>query len=1373
VPGAEIKANADKYSANGGEFSGNPNGVLLYKGGKLFNLGGRPYVPQDDGFGNRYILTTKDGTQYEINATTGKLESVRDTNGNVLTYSDTEIKSSTGVKVTFERDNQGRIISVTDPLGQKVVYGYDAKGDLVSVTDRDGNTTGFQYNATRSHYLDKIVDPLGREAVKTEYDELGRLKKTANSSGNGVEFVYNPNNSLETVKDALGNPTTYEYDSRGNVVTEVDAVGKITKSTYDDDNNMLSQTVISDRSGAAGFTTTYTYDSQQNKLSETDALGNTIYYTYGEKGRLLTTTDALGRTTTNAYDGNGNLISTKDAKGQIMTFSYDSQGHLLSMTDKVGQTSTYTYDGNGNLASTTDILGHTMSYVYDSRGNLLSSSQRNGTHILTNHSTFDNEGRQLTSTDTLGNTTTYTYNSLGQQIAVTDPLGRVTRMVYDNDGRMTETILPDSTPNDLTDNPRTQTQYDAMGREIAQIDAAGKVTRMVYDSVGRMTETILPDSTPNDLTDNPRTKTEYYTDGFVKASIDELGHRTEYRYDALGRQITTIYADATPNDLTDNPTSLTVHDAVGEITQSIDALGRVTKYVYDELGRITTTKLADGTETSTEYDKLGRKIALIDQNGNQTKYQYDSLGRLIGVKNALQDTTTYNYDEISQLLSMTDAEGRITSYEYDDLGHRTAVILPLSQRSTSSYDALGELITSTDFNGRTTTFSYDAQNRVTDKLFQDGSKVSYSYTVDGLLDITTMFATNGQVTAVYDQDYDVQDRLVKRTDTVNGVSLAVSNTYDLAGNRTSVSTPNNITYYTYDERNRLKAVTDNVAGVTTYNYDANSNLTQTVLANGVIESRTYDLLNRLSDLVNKKGNGTILSGYHYTLDKVGNRVKVAEDNGRTVDYTYDQLYRFVSEAVTDLVHGNQLSGFTYDKVGNRLTQTQNAVTTVYNYDNNDRLLTEKVNGQAVVSYTYDNNGSTLNKSEANKLTQYTWNDDKRLVGATITDGNGVQQLGYQYDDNGIRVSSSVGSQVTRYLLDTLQAYAQVLSEYQGNSSTPSVSYVYGNDLISQTRASHTDYYLIDGLGSTRVLTDAQGNVTNAYDYEAFGKLLNSSGSEANSYLFAGEQFDAGLGDYYLRDRFYDSDSGRFGRRDVFDGYLANPVTSNHYIYANANPVTFIDPTGFSSISEQAAIIEIQSSLSSIFSYSQSFLNTIDRVNSVVNIIVTIKDTFDTATTIFENVSTMLISKKMPANNFTKFSTAGFAENASIAFAEAIPKISRVILTKKVPAEASNISSYLSDKESRYAFYLPSILSLGGKFDTNVMINGKKVTLIGNPAPTRLFGFGMVRPTKNNPNYPLQFFRMDYLQPHALGPDAGNYDVWDDATQQFQFHVPKG
>jgi Domain of unknown function (DUF6531)/Putative Ig domain len=79
VPDAEIT-----FGSFSGTYTGNLNGVLMYKGGKIFNLAGRPYVPQDSGFGNRYLLTTKDGTVYEINATSGDLESVMSFSGAVL-----------------------------------------------------------------------------------------------------------------------------------------------------------------------------------------------------------------------------------------------------------------------------------------------------------------------------------------------------------------------------------------------------------------------------------------------------------------------------------------------------------------------------------------------------------------------------------------------------------------------------------------------------------------------------------------------------------------------------------------------------------------------------------------------------------------------------------------------------------------------------------------------------------------------------------------------------------------------------------------------------------------------------------------------------------------------------------------------------------------------------------------------------------------------------------------------------------------------------------------------------------------------------------------------------------------------------------------
>ncbi|OKH29943.1 hypothetical protein NIES2119_31730 [[Phormidium ambiguum] IAM M-71] len=151
-------------------------------------------------------------------------------------------------------------------------------------------------------------------------------------------------------------------------------------------------------------------------------------------------------------------------------------------------------------------------------------------------------------------------------------------------------------------------------------------------------------------------------------------------------------------------------------------------------------------------------------------------------------------------------------------------------------------------------------------------------------------------------------------------------------------------------------------------------------------------------------------------------------------------------------------------------------------------------------------------------------------------------------------------------------YAQVLEERVNNGLV--ADYVYGLDLISQQRGSEKSFYLVDGLGSTRGLTNGSGVVTDRYSYDAFGNLIGSGGNTENNYLFAGEQFDKSLGDYYLRQRYYDQQTGRFNRRDSYEGSRFEPISQHKYLYANANPVNFIDPTGWFSIVDISAVNSI-------------------------------------------------------------------------------------------------------------------------------------------------------------------------------------------------------
>lgn len=1196
--------------------------------GRYIGQQGQPFNPADSLFGSVYVLTTKDGTQYRINAKTGDLLTVKDTNGNTLTYTDDAIVSSTGQKVTFERDAQGRIVSVKDPMQEYVRYEYDANGDLVSVTDREKNVTRMVYDtsyddpnyandattidptrAKRSHFLREIIDPLGRVGARSEYDENGRLKQIVDANGKAVEMSYDLNNDRQVVRDQLGNETVYVYDDRGNVLTEIDAEGKITQRKYDENNWVTEETIVSDRSDdnfndgvVIGFTTRYEYDAKGNKLSEEtgivtrrDRQGNLIsetslglktYSTYGDKGRLLSETDALGRTMLNRYDARGNLTQTEDALKQTSSYIYESNGLLKGLTDANGKATSFSYDARGNVNQVKDALGFTTDYTYNDRGDKMTEmryrKKADGTiETLLTTWTYDSEGRVKTMTDAEQNRTVYGYDNLGRQIWVLDARGYVTESKYNTKGEFEANLSSDGTVyryDAATDalvvvqagtGTRRQVtyNYDDAGRKISETDALNRTTRYLYDKVGRLIEVILPDATPNNWDDNPRTRTEYYSDGLVKAQIDERGNRTEFRYDSAGRQVEIIYADLTPNDLSDNPRTKYEYDRAGQQTAVIDALNRRTQYQYDDLGRLKKTIFADQTFVETEYDKLGRRIASIDQNGKRTEYEYDELGRLTGVKNALNDWTRYGYNESGNLISVADAEQRITRYEYDKLGRRTATILPLNQRSTMIYDAVGNMKSVTDFNGNTSFYEYDEQNRLKRKLFPtDGTFFEYTYS--GTNQIKTITSQRG----LRSFEYDERDRLIARRDNAGPYTAddqTIKYTYDQAGNRTSVETASGTTYYTFDERNRLKAVKDNDQNVTSYTYDVTGNLTQTLFSNGVVETREYNALNRLELIKNVKnapnGQETILTLHDYVLDKAGQRKSVIDQTGRKIEYSYDDLYRLTQEKVTE-GGATRITNYSFDKVGNRLSKVESSAgittATTYQYDQNDQLEWEKVDGVLSVSYLYDHNGNTIEKKEGNRTTIYRWNQEKRLVGVSSTDG---KTISYLYDCEGIRQAVVIDGITTRYVVDKNLPYAQVLEEWTAGNLD--VGYTYGNDLISQRRGSLRSNYLVDGLGSTVSLTDASGDVTDQYIYDAYGNLINEFGTTQNNYLFAGEQWDSNVKEYYLRQRYYQPETGRFTRRDTHEGRQDDPLSLHKYLYGHANPVVNIDPSGLFTISE--------------------------------------------------------------------------------------------------------------------------------------------------------------------------------------------------------------
>src|SRR5579885_313031 len=155
--------------------------------------------------------------------------------------------------------------------------------------------------------------------------------------------------------------------------------------------------------------------------------------------------------------------------------------------------------------------------------------------------------------------------------------------------------------------------------------------------------------------------------------------------------------------------------------------------------------------------------------------------------------------------------------------------------------------------------------------------------------------------------------------------------------------------------------------------------------------------------------------------------------------------------------------------------------------------------------------------------------------------------------------------------DKAPTSGDVVQETDGNGVTQASSVLGDDELLAQTRGGAVSYYLEDGQGNVRLLTDGNGAITDRYTYDAYGNLLSSQGSTVNPYRYDGQYFDSLTGLYDLRARYYDPTTGRFTSADTADVTLENPTELNRYLYASSNPINLSDPSGHDAGDEEAAI----------------------------------------------------------------------------------------------------------------------------------------------------------------------------------------------------------
>ena len=396
--------------------------------------------------------------------------------------------------------------------------------------------------------------------------------------------------------------------------------------------------------------------------------------------------------------------------------------------------------------------------------------------------------------------------------------------------------------------------------------------------------------------------------------------------------------------------------------------------------------------------------------------------------------------------------------------------------------------------------------------------------------------------------------------------------------------------WTYDAKDNVTALTESIGGKSfsyTYAYDDDSRPT-TFGYGDVTKQITYDGHGRSSGTTVKNGSRTVLgtgyayrdvdstytttqvksvtnsyggktANFNYTYDANGNILSVSGD--QTVTYEYDDLGQLVWEKNAT---AGKAWNYTYDNGGNIFSRTEYAcsgngtvsgsgTTTSYTYGDAEwgDLLTA-YNGEAI---SYDGIGNPLSY----RGWTMNWQGGRQLASMT----KGSDTLSFAYNESGLRTSKTVNGVTHSYVWQGSKLAADITDAYALYFHYDSSGEVMG--FTRTVNGADTEYFYVKNLqGDILKVITATGTEAAAYTYDAWGKLLTSTGdmAEINPLRYRGYYYDAETSLYYLQSRYYDPEVCRFINTDSFattdiDGVLS----ANMFAYCENNPVINEDPTG--------------------------------------------------------------------------------------------------------------------------------------------------------------------------------------------------------------------
>ena len=205
--------------------------------------------------------------------------------------------------------------------------------------------------------------------------------------------------------------------------------------------------------------------------------------------------------------------------------------------------------------------------------------------------------------------------------------------------------------------------------------------------------------------------------------------------------------------------------------------------------------------------------------------------------------------------------------------------------------------------------------------------------------------------------------------------------------------------------------------------------------------------------------------------------------------------------------------------------------------------------------TYDGIGNPLSY----RGWTMSWQGGRQLASMT----KGSNTLNFAYNESGLRTEKTVNGVTHSYVWQGSKLAADITGEY-----ALYFHYDSADDVIGFTRTANgtdTEYFYVKNFqGDILKVITATGTEAAAYTYDAWGKLLTSTGdlAEVNPIRYRGYYYDTETGLYYLQSRYYDPEVGRFINSDAYaTTNITNLLASNAFLYCYNCPTCYADDSG--------------------------------------------------------------------------------------------------------------------------------------------------------------------------------------------------------------------